>query len=210
MSFLWPSLDDRQRELLERSRKGDRDAFRALYLELYGPVATFVGRRVGCREDAEDLVSRVFHKLLERLGDFDAARGSARMFVLSIARNAVIDHVRTAHRGVPVDDFAGILADETGTPLDALVREEELREVRAVLLELPEEVREMISLHYGDGLRHGEIAEILGLRVDAVKQRFSRALRALKERLRERRSQGPEGASQRSSEGESGVINVRF
>jgi RNA polymerase sigma-70 factor (ECF subfamily) len=183
MSFLWPSYDDRLRELCERARGGDRDAFRALYAELYGPVARYVARRVGRREDAEDLVARVFHKLLERLPEIDGARGSVKMFVLSMTRNAVIDHIRTRRRAVPLDDVDGLLADEAGTPLDALVREEDLRDLRAVLLEMPDEAREMLSLRYGDGLRHGEIAEIYGLQVAAVKQRFSRALKALREKL---------------------------
>jgi RNA polymerase sigma-70 factor, ECF subfamily len=183
MSFLWPSHDDRLRELCERARGGDRDAFRALYSELYGPVARYVARRVGRREDAEDLVARVFHKLLERLPEIDAARGSVKMFVLSMTRNAVIDHIRTRRRAVPLDDVDGLLADEAGTPLDALVREEDLRDLRAVLLEMPDEAREMLSMRYGDGLRHGEIAEIYGLQVAAVKQRFSRALKALRAKL---------------------------
>jgi RNA polymerase sigma-70 factor (ECF subfamily) len=190
MSFFWPSQNDRWRELLERSRKGDRQAFQSLYLDLYAPVAKFVGRRVRHREDSEDLVARVFHKLLQRLDDFDGRRGSVRMFVLSIARNLVIDHVRAARRAVPIDDLAGVLADETGTPLDNLVAGEELRQVRAVLLEFPPDVREMFALHYGDGLRHAEIASLLGLETAAVKQRFSRTLRAIREKLAGYRAEG--------------------
>lgn len=183
MSFLWPSYDDRLRELCARARAGDRDAFRALYAELYGPVAKFVARRVARREDAEDLVSKIFHKLLERLPEIDQARGSVRMFVLAMARNAVIDHARTTRGHVPIDDATAVLADEAGTPLDALLREEDLRDLRNVLLELPDDTREMLALRYGDGLRHVEIAEMYGLNVATVKQRFSRALRALRERL---------------------------
>jgi RNA polymerase sigma-70 factor (ECF subfamily) len=205
MSFLWPNQDDRSRELLERSRKGDRQAFRSLYLDLYAPVTKFVGRRVRRREDAEDLVARVFHKLLERLGNFDSRRGSVRMFVLSIARNLVIDHVRAARQAEPIDDLAGVLADETGTPLEALVHEEELRQVRAVLLELPPDVREMLALHYGDGLRHAEIAALLGLEVAAVKQRFSRTLRGMRARLEERRAEGPTGQTKESND--DGAVN---
>lgn len=108
------------------------------------------------------------------------------MFVLAMARSAVIDHLRAARSAVPMDDIEGTLAlaDEAGTPLDALVREEDLREVRALLLELPDDVREMFALRYGDGLKHGQIAAIMGIGVAAVKQRFSRALRDLKARLR--------------------------
>src|SRR5512144_587951 len=154
MSFLWPSPDDRLLDLIERANLGDREAFRSLYLALYDPVARFIGRRIGSQADAEDLVSRVFWKLLDRLSEFDARRGSPRMFVLSIARNAVIDHLRTRRDAVPVDDLGGALVDEAGTPLDALVREEELRELRALVLELPEETREMLALRFGDGLKH--------------------------------------------------------
>jgi RNA polymerase sigma-70 factor, ECF subfamily len=209
MSFFWPSQDDRWQELLERSRKGDRQAFRSLYLELYAPVAKFVGRRVHIREDSEDLSARVFHKLLERLGDFDARRGSVRMFVLSIARNLVIDHMRAARHTEQIDDLAGLLADETGTPLDTLVREEELRQVRAVLLELPPDVREMFALHYGDGLRHAEIAALLGLEVAAVKQRFSRTLRAMRAKLEEYRAEGPR-VTTKESNSDGAVNHVRI
>lgn len=218
MSFLWPSYDDRLRELCARARAGDRDAFRALYAELYGPVAKFVARRIGRREDAEDLVAKIFHKLLERLPEIDQARGSVRMFVLSMARNAVIDHVRTRRGAVPIEDV--LLVDEAGTPLDALLREEDLRDLRAVLLELPDDTREMLALRYGDGLRHGEIAELYGINVAAVKQRFSRALRALRERLRGGREEiegreaslrGEAGAAGEGDESSSkgSVANVR-
>jgi RNA polymerase sigma-70 factor (ECF subfamily) len=225
MSLLWPSYDDRLGELLARSQRGDRDAFRSLYLELYGPVSRFIRRRIGRPEDAEDLTARVFQKLLERLDDFDAGRGTVPMFVLAMARSTVIDHIRATRGSVPVEDLAGVLADETGTPLDALVREEELREVRAVLGELPPDVREMFALRFGDGLRHAQIAEILGLQVAAVKQRFSRALRDLKAKLREgagreRKEARPpdalregaadaEGSQEQSARSEGAVVDVR-
>ncbi len=206
MSFLWPSYDDRLRELCARARAGDRDAFRGLYAELYGPVTKFVARRIGRREDAEDLVAKIFHKLLERLPEIDEERGSVRMFVLAMARNAVIDHVRTRRGAVPIEDV--LLVDEAGTPLDALLREEDLRDLRAVLLELPDDTREMLALRYGDGLRHGEIAEMYGINVAAVKQRFSRALRALRERLGGARDKVGEAAGEESSS-KGSVANVR-
>jgi len=207
MSFLWPSPDDRLLDLIERARRGDREAFRSLYLALYDPVARFIGRRIASQADAEDLCSRVFFKLLDRLNEFDARRGSPRMFVLSIARNAVIDHLRTRRDAAPVDDLDGALVDEAGTPLDALVREEELRELRAIVLELPRETRELLALRFGDGLKHVEIAQILGLEVAAVKQRFSRAMKGLRERLEEQRMRREGGALKRGAEG--AVINVR-
>jgi len=185
--FTWPwaDPDDRHRALLVRAQAGDREAFRALYKELYDPVCRFVGRRVRRREDAEDLVGRVFQKLLEHLGDVDPRRGSVRMFVLATARNAVIDFVRTRREGTSIDDLAPILADDRGTPLDSLVQKERIRALRAAVAALPDEMQEVLALRYGDGLKHAEIAALLGQSTDAIKQRLSRAQRSLREALQE-------------------------
>ncbi len=179
MSFFWPSQEDRQRDLLEAAVRGKPYAFRTLYRELYGPVTSFVGRRIGHPQDTEDVVSIVFQKFLERLRDYDATRGSVRMFVLAIARTSVIDWLRTIRHDVPVDELAGTIADGGESPLDAVVRDERNSIVRRALFEISASSREVLVLRHGDGLSHAEIAEVLGIRVDAVKQRSSRALREL-------------------------------
>ena len=70
MRLPWQQPADHHLRLAERARRGDREAFVALYRALYPPVARFVGRRVTCRADAEDAVARTFHRLLElRFGD---------------------------------------------------------------------------------------------------------------------------------------------
>lgn len=181
MSFLWPSRDDRQRDLLEAALRGQRDAFRTLYRELYGPVTSFVGRRIGHPQDTEDVVSIVFQKFLERLSDYDARRGTVKMFVLAMARSSVIDWLRNVRENVPVDELAGSIADTGESPLEALVRDERRKLVHRALLELSASSREVLVLRYGDGLSHAEIAELLGIRIDAVKQRASRALKELEE-----------------------------
>ncbi len=189
MSFLWPSRDDRQRDLLEAALHGKRDAFRTLYRELYGPVTSFVGRRIGHPQDTEDVVAIVFQKFLERLSNYDAKRGTVRMFVLAMARSSVIDWLRNAREDLPVDELAGSIADEGESPLDAVVRGERSAIVRGALLEISASSREVLVLRYGDGLSHAEIAQLLGLRVDAVKQRASRALRELEGQLKKVSSQ---------------------
>jgi RNA polymerase sigma-70 factor, ECF subfamily len=181
MSFLWPSRDDRQRDLLEAALRGQRDAFRTLYRELYGPVSSFVGRRIGHPQDTEDVVSIVFQKFLERLADYDARRGTVKTFVLAMARSAVIDWLRSVRDNVPVDELAGSIADSGESPLDAVVRDERRKLVHRALLELSAPSREVLVLRYGDGLSHAEIAELLGLKIDAVKQRASRALKEIEE-----------------------------
>ncbi|MBK9266620.1 MAG: RNA polymerase sigma factor [Polyangiaceae bacterium] len=208
MSFLWPSRDDRHCDLLRAALRGNRDAFRTLYRELYGPVTGFVGRRIGHPQDAEDVVAIVFHKFLERLGDYDAKRGTVRMYVLAIARSAVIDWLRAVRDDVPVDDLAGSIADGGESPLDALVRGEKMGQLHKALLAISAPSREVLVLRFGDGLSHAEIAELLGMKVDAVKQRSSRAMRELEAQVKKMPSLKDE-MSLSNAETE-GVTNVRF
>lgn len=145
-------------------------------------VAGFVRRRVASTADADDVVSKVFHKLVENVGRFDRRKASAKTWVLTMARNAVIDHYRTRKIAVSVDELADGLGDGAGGPLQALIDDEEVRAVAELLAAYPPQVRTMLSLRYGDGLRHREIAELMSLSEAAVKQRLSRTIRDMRRR----------------------------
>ena len=143
-------------------------------------MARFVGRRVQQREDAEDVVSRTFERLLLRLEAFDETRGGALPFALAIARNFMLDDLRAKRPGVPIEE-AGAQLVETHTPLAELLRDEEVRMAREKLEALAPEVRELLTLRYGDGLSTLEIGQLLGLSTAAVRQRLSRAVRSLRD-----------------------------
>jgi RNA polymerase sigma-70 factor (ECF subfamily) len=177
----WPQRD-RASSLAERAARGDRVAFRELYRDLHPVVSRFVRRRVSSAADAEDLVSKVFHKLVEHVGRFDRRKAGAKTWVLTMARNAVIDHYRTRKLAVSVDELADGLGDGEGGPLQVLIDDEEVRAVSELMEVYPPQVRTMLSLRYGDGLKHREIAQLLNMSEAAVKQRLSRTLRDMRER----------------------------
>jgi len=166
-------------KLLLRAARGDREAFRVLYADLYDPVARFVGRRVRHREDAEDVVSRTFERLLLRLESYDPRRGGALPFALAIARNVLVDDLRARRPGVPLEEAAAQLVD-TRTPLLELLRGEEIQAARERYETLSPEVRELLALRYGDALSCAEIGELLGLSTAAVRQRLSHTVRSLR------------------------------
>jgi RNA polymerase sigma-70 factor (ECF subfamily) len=179
MGLFWPTRARHKDRLLLRARRGEREAFRALYRELYDPVARFVGRRVRHREDAEDVVSRTFERLLAKLESFDERRGGALPFALAIARNLLVDDLRAQRPGVALEEAAAQLI-ETRTPLAEMLRSERIEAARERLDRLAPEVRELLMLRYGDGLSSAEIGGLLGLSTAAVRQRISRALRSLR------------------------------
>jgi len=175
----WP---DRWTRLARRAADGDARAFTALYRRLHPVVHGYVARRIAIPSDAEDLVARVFQRMLEHLRRFDPARASVRGWVLGIARNAVIDHLRTRKQHTALDEVAELvlLCDAPLLPDEA---DERVVALRGQVAELPVITREMIALHFADGLSYREIGEVCGASEAAVKQRMARALRELRERL---------------------------
>lgn len=194
--------DTRHRLWLELARKGNEDAFRHLYREIHDPVAAYVNRRVPQRADAEDLTAEVFRRFVSRLDGYDGGRGSVLTWVLTMARNAVIDHHRRARPDtVPADEMAELLAGDHPGALQSLIQAEDLRRVRSLLLKQPPEIREMFDLRFGQGLRVRQVAEVLGISPDAAKQRFARTLRQLQADLKDELKDNP--TPERNRKGES-------
>lgn len=182
--------DQRQRLLLALARRGNEDAFKQLYRELFPTVTRYIRIRIRNPEDAEDLCSDVFQKFLAGLDQFDPSRGSVMTWVVCLARNAVIDEYRrkrpTFRELETVSGpLAAILPDTRPSALHALIGNEEMRRVRRALTRQPSELQEMFSLRFEQGMRVREVAQVMGLSPDAVKQRFARAFRALRQELAE-------------------------
>ena len=189
--------DRRHGILLRLARRGHEEAFTRLYGELFGPVAGYVSVRVRNREDAEDLTSGIFQGFLENLDRYDRRSGSVMTWTLAMARHAVIDHHRrrSAHGGartsaVDPNELEEILAGAEDDPLTALVKDEQTSRLARLLRSQPPEVREMFFLRYGQGLGLKDVAKVMGLTEDAVKQRFARTVRRLKSELSSEEIQG--------------------
>lgn len=169
--------DVRLARLVRRSQRGDRVAFQELYRALYPVVSGFIHRRVRRPADAEDLVAQVFFRLLESLDRLDADR-PVFAYVLSIARNLVTDAARRPVVLPALDAEAVRDVD----PLKSLIVAQDVRAVREAVARLPEDTQELLHLRFGEELRFAEIAQVLGLKEEAVRQRISRAVRALRTR----------------------------
>jgi RNA polymerase sigma-70 factor (ECF subfamily) len=101
-----------------------------------------------------------------------------------MARNALIDELRRRRPEASPAEREEELADASLVPSRALDQDEAAAIVRTLLADLSPTTREIFALRFADGLRHSEIAELLGINEAAVKQRVSRVLRALRERGR--------------------------
>ncbi|WCB95094.1 ECF RNA polymerase sigma-E factor [Baekduia alba] len=151
----------RTRRVVGAARAGDRDAMAELYV-LHAPaVHAHVLRVLKDLDDADDVTQQVFAKLLTGLDRYRPGEAPFIVWVLRVARNTAIDHVRRA-RAVPVDDVDQTRArDDQGAG--------EVRSaLRAALALLPQGQRDVLLLTHLVGLSPHEIAAVLGCSVRAV------------------------------------------
>jgi len=143
-------------------------------------VYAFFAYRLAVRGDAEDLTQLTFERALRAWGRYDESRASVATWLLTIARNLVIDHYRSCRPGPQrsLDDFQGdfdehlAVWDEPNMGLNA--------DVELALAKLSDRERELISLRFGGDLSGREIATLTGLSLANVQQILSRALRRMR------------------------------
>jgi RNA polymerase sigma-70 factor (ECF subfamily) len=174
------ALRDEEAAHLAAVARGERAALRALYDRLSGHALAVALRILSSRPEAEEVVQDVFLEVWTRASLFDRTRGSARTWVLSMARNRAIDRLRS--RGVAARAVDGIGAEgrpaET-TPLESAVQRQARERIQAALRELPPEQRQVLELGYFEGLSQREIASRLNEPLGTVKSRSRAALEKL-------------------------------
>ncbi|MEL6196080.1 MAG: sigma-70 family RNA polymerase sigma factor [Myxococcota bacterium] len=163
-----------------RAQRGELSAFEALYRDVAPLIARYVRRRVADASDAEDVIGTTLTKLIEGLGRFDPREGSFEAWALRIARNAAIDHWRRSRPTLPCVEDEPI---STNTPLDVAIAKQAAQQVREVLTELPNATREILELRMVEGLAYHDIAALQDTTSQVVRQRLSRALKRIKEKL---------------------------
>jgi RNA polymerase sigma-70 factor (ECF subfamily) len=140
-------------------------------------VYAYVAYRVGDGPHAEDIVSDVFERALRYRESYDARKGEPLAWLVGIARNRLADHAVTAGREQVSASVDG--ADPASLEDDTLRRLTVARAVRS----LDERDQELIALRYGADLTARQIAELLGMRPNAVEVWLHRTLAVLREAL---------------------------
>lgn len=175
---------------------GVMSAFDEIYEEHVWRVYGFIAYRVRSREDAEDLTSQTFERALRSWHRYDAGRSPPGPWLITIARNLVIDHFRSAPaRGAPapMHELPDAALPSTAGPEHDLGIAPELA---AALSGLGDREREIIGLRFGADLTGQQIAEVTGMTLANAQQILSRTLRALRAELeRERPGLGDDADS---------------
>jgi RNA polymerase sigma-70 factor (ECF subfamily) len=174
-------VDPRVLLLVEQAKAGSALAFAELYDRYVDRVHAFVLRRVGDHALAEDLTADVFTRMLRRIDTFTFTGSDPIAWLLTIARNRVHDHFRSARfRLERVEAGTGSdLRDEGAGPSAGLERAAVVTEVRAALALLRPDHAEVLHLRFVEELSVAEAAQVLGRKEGAVRALQFRALKAL-------------------------------
>lgn len=174
-------------ELIERLRKREPEALAKAY-DRYGLLAYSLFVRIVKDESvAEDLVQELFLRVWNRAREFDAAKGTLGVWILSIARNMAIDHVRSAqarfqHRIRPIEPTDQLAFSYKPKEPESVI--DNAKAIKEAFSTLNANQKKVLELAYFEGFSQAEIAAQLQEPLGTVKSWMRSALGKLRSALK--------------------------
>ena len=169
-----------EEQCCERAKAGDLAAASQLVTVHYQRVYAFLRRLCGNDQDAEDLTQKTFAKVWSSLPSF-RGRSSFSTWVHGIAYHVCVDARRKRnHLDTMTDAWWETCVADGPSPLEHTAEREMTTQLYGLVERLEEGVREVVHLHYYQGLSLQETAEVLGIATSTVKYRLRQALETLK------------------------------
>ena len=180
------TVEDGDRELAIRLKRRDPKAMAQLYDRFGRVVYSIIFAVVRDTGIAEDLVQETFLRVWNRMGGFDAERGALGSWLVTVARNRAIDHIRSVSSRNTRNTFELEEREHPSLFADAeqeSVSADEARRVHAALNSLTVNQKRVIQMAYFEGMSQTEMAERMGEPLGTVKTWARSALKRLKEEL---------------------------
>lgn len=176
-------------QLLAAARAGDRPSLEALLRRYEAHIYRFGLRMCGHPEDAKDVLQDTLFAMARRIGDLRGAAALptwlytvARSFCLKRRRRGKFAPAAVASLDAAAEDGVQV-ADAGRGPEERVAGRELQTALAAAIASLPQAQREVLILRDIEGLDASHVAEVLGIRVAAVKSRLHRARLTLRAQL---------------------------
>jgi RNA polymerase sigma-70 factor (ECF subfamily) len=169
--------------IITRIQAGERDAFAILYARYFDRVYGYLRATMRDPHETEEATQQVFFNVFEALANYEH-RARFRGWLFTIARNHALNSLKRRGRTetLDMDDVESRKLGGSQPGLDALDWISD-RELQMFLDRLPLIQRQVLYLRYAVGLRSSEMASVLGVTAEAVRQHQARATRFLRARL---------------------------
>ena len=169
------------RTLVKKAKEGcDSDAFGRLYDEYVDPIFRYIYYKVGNFAEAQDLTGQTFLKAFENIDSYELRDVAFSSWLYRIAHNLVVDYFRreSKRENVPIDEQPPA-ASTRGNPVETVMADMESERLYGAIRKLTHNQREVVVLKFIDNLSNGQVAEIMGISVGAVKSTQKRGLLSL-------------------------------
>ncbi len=167
--------------LLTRVARGEQAAFEAVYDRLAGPAYGVIRKVVRDPAQSEEVTQEVLLEVWRTASRFEAAKGSAMTWAMTIAHRRAIDRVRSAAAATQREHMTAHVAladDEVAETVEATLTRERVRRCLGSLTELQ---RESITLAYYGGYTYRQVAGLLGVALGTIKTRIRDGLIRLRD-----------------------------
>ncbi|WP_030968542.1 sigma-70 family RNA polymerase sigma factor [Streptomyces sp. NRRL S-1824] len=180
-----PSTGPDLQELLELVARGDQDAFARVYDVVCGPVLGLVRSVLRDPAQSEEVAQEVLVEVWRTAPRFQASRGTAMNWVLTLAHHRAVDRVRSVEATTAREHRAALLDrtpefDEVTEQVESRLEREQVRRCLRTLTELQ---RQSVTLAYYRGLTYREVAELLSVPLGTIKTRLRDGLIRLRDCL---------------------------
>ena len=166
-------------------------AFEELYDRYSGALMGVIVSVTGDGETARDVLQETFVKVWKNIHKYDESKGRLFTWLLNIARNTAIDHLRNSETKIAKGKLTSEKQTESAleSRMGSVVINTDIIGLKEVVDRLSDEQRIVIEKAYFGGLTREDIAEELGLPVGTVKTRLRSALIRLREILNVKESE---------------------
>lgn len=185
ISSKYEQLEDKDLVRFYR-QNGDQQAFRELMNRHQSKVYSYIYSMIGSAGVADDIFQETFTKVITKMDDTYNEQGKWIAWVMRIAHNATIDHIRKQKRFVDVSsnydkesntDFYDRLPDEDLVGAQEQLEKDEAKEsLMKHIAELPEEQRQVVMLRHYYEMPFKEIAELTNVSINTALGRMRYAL----------------------------------
>jgi RNA polymerase sigma-70 factor, ECF subfamily len=161
--------------------RGDQAAFESVYDRLAGPVYGLIRKVVRDPAQSEEVAQEALLQVWRTASRFDATRGSAATWVMTIAHRRAIDRVRSEAAAAEREQKTAqvpVAADQVAESVEASLEAERVRRCLDGLTELQ---RESITLAYYGGYTYPQVASLLGAALGTIKTRIRDGLIRLRD-----------------------------
>ena len=164
-------------ELLRQIALGSQQAFEELYRATDSAIYGYALSLMRNHHEAQDIMMDTYLKI-RCAAHLYMPMGKPMAWILTITKNIARTKLRSAGRQIPLDDL-----EETTPSFDQ--DSEEAVALEQAMKVLGDQERQILILHAVTGLKHREIAEMLGMPLATVLSKYARSLKKLKKALEE-------------------------